>query len=47
MAQSVRGLGARMEHPVKRRAERLLRELGRQAEGKVDPIVEPELAAEG
>jgi DNA-binding MarR family transcriptional regulator len=35
-----------MEHPVKRRAERLLRELGRQAEGKVDPIAEPELAAE-
>jgi hypothetical protein len=35
-----------MEHPVKRRAERLLRELGRQAEGKADPIVEPELAAE-
>jgi hypothetical protein len=34
-----------MDHPVRRRAERLLREMGRQAEGKADPIVEPEAAA--
>jgi hypothetical protein len=35
-----------MDHPVRRRAERLLREMGRQAEGKADHIVEPEAAAE-
>jgi hypothetical protein len=35
-----------MDHPVRRRAERLLREMGRQAEGKADPIVEPGAAAE-
>ena len=29
-----------MEYPVERRAERLLREMGRQAEGKAEPIVE-------
>ena len=28
------------------RAERLLREMGRQAEGKADPVVEPAAAAE-
>jgi hypothetical protein len=35
-----------MEHPVQLRADRLLREMGRQAEGKAEPIVEPMTAAE-
>jgi hypothetical protein len=35
-----------MEYPVKLRADRLLREMGRQAEGKAEPIVEPTTAAE-
>ena len=35
-----------MKYPVRRRADRLLREMGRQAEGKADPIVEPTAAAE-
>ena len=35
-----------MEYPVEHRAERLLREMGRQAEGKVEPIVAPMEAAE-
>jgi Mn-dependent DtxR family transcriptional regulator len=35
-----------MYYPAGRRAERLLREMGRQAESKADPIVEPEAAAE-
>ena len=35
-----------MEYPVEHRAERLLREMGRQAEGKVEPIVEPMAAAQ-
>ncbi len=35
-----------MEYPVERRADRLLREMGRQAEGKAEPIVEPMTAAE-
>ena len=34
-----------MERPVRHRADRLLREMGRQAEGKADPIVDPEEAA--
>ena len=35
-----------MEYPVELRADRLLREMGRQAEGKAEPIVEPTTAAE-
>ena len=35
-----------MEYPVGHRADRLLREMGRQAEGKVEPIVDPMEAAE-
>ncbi len=35
-----------MEYPVKHRADRLLRALGRQAEGKFEPIVDPMAAAE-
>jgi hypothetical protein len=35
-----------MEYPVEHRAERLLREMGRQAEGKAEPIVDPAAAAE-
>ena len=35
-----------MEYPVKFRVDRLLREMGRQAEGKAEPIVEPTTAAE-
>ena len=34
-----------MEYPVEHRAERLLREMGRQAEGKHEPIVDPTEAA--
>jgi hypothetical protein len=33
-------------YPAERRAERLLREMGRQVEGKADPIVEPDAAVE-
>jgi hypothetical protein len=35
-----------MEHPVEHRADRLLREMGRQAEDKSDPIVELTTAAQ-
>ena len=35
-----------MEYPVALRADRLLREMGRQAVGKAEPIVEPTTAAE-
>jgi hypothetical protein len=35
-----------MEYPVEHRAERLLREMDRQAEGKSEPIVEPMAAAQ-
>jgi hypothetical protein len=35
-----------VEYPVERRADRLLREMGRQAEGKSDPRVVPRAAAE-
>ena len=35
-----------MQYPVERRADRLLREMGHQAEGKSEPIVEPTAAAE-
>ena len=35
-----------MEYPVEHRADRLLREMGRQAEGKNEPIVDPMAAAE-
>ena len=35
-----------MEFPVEHRADRLLREMGRQAEGKHEPIVDPAEAAE-
>lgn len=35
-----------MEYPVERRADRLLVEMGRQAEGKHEAIVEPTAAAE-
>lgn len=35
-----------MEYPVERRADRLLREMGRQAEGKYEAIVEPITAAQ-
>lgn len=40
------GQEASMEYPVEHRAERLLREMGRQAEGKFEPIVDPTEAAE-
>ena len=35
-----------MEYPVEHRADRLLREMGRQAEDKFKPIVDPRAAAE-
>jgi hypothetical protein len=35
-----------MEYPVEHRANRLLREMGRQAEGKFEPIVESTAAAQ-
>ncbi len=35
-----------MQYPVEHRAERLLREMGRQVEGKFEPIVDPTSAAE-
>ncbi len=35
-----------MEYPVEHRADRLLREMGRQVEGKFEPIVDPREAAE-
>ncbi len=35
-----------MEYPVERRADRLLVEMGRQAEGKHEAIVEPTATAE-
>ena len=35
-----------MRYPVEHRADRLLREMGRQAEGKAEAIVEPTTAAE-
>jgi len=35
-----------MEYPVEHRAEPLFREMGRQAEGKHEPIVDPREAAE-
>jgi hypothetical protein len=35
-----------MDHSVEHRADRLLREMGRQAEGKFEPIVDPRAAAE-
>jgi hypothetical protein len=44
VAENVRRI--EVEYPVKHRAERLLREMGRQAEGKSDPIVVPRAAAE-
>ena len=39
-------MGRSMEYPVEHRAERWLREMGRQAEGKFEPIVDPRAAAE-
>jgi hypothetical protein len=33
-----------MQYPAEHRATRLLREMGRQAEGKFEPIVEPAAA---
>ena len=35
-----------MEYPVERRADQLLLEMGRQAEGKYEAIVEPIAAAQ-
>ena len=35
-----------MEYPIEHRANRLLREMGRQAQGKFEPIVVPRAAAE-
>ena len=35
-----------MEFPIEHRANRLLREMGRQAQGKFEPIVVPRAAAE-
>ncbi len=35
-----------MEYPVERRADRLLVEMGRQAEGKYEALVEPTAAAQ-
>ena len=39
-------MSSSMQYPVEHRAARLLREMGRQAEGKFEPIVEPMAAAQ-
>jgi hypothetical protein len=44
--EDVGRLGEVMEYPVERRADRLLLEMGRQAEGKYEAIVEPIAAAQ-